>query len=321
MKYYPFELHTHTVNSDGDFLPEELINNAIYQGLKGFSLTDHNTTSGIEETRKKCKEKDVLFLPGLEWTTFYGHITIIGGKSTSDYRTINPQSVVSETERVKGCGDVAILAHPCRAGSPSCTGCKDDFLINDYSVFNGIEVWSGYNPHIKKSNENSEKMYYDICQKGSKVAAVYGRDWHRKDAAGAIVAATYIGVDKLDLDSVIEAIKARRTYISLGLVADIFLKNKLGEIYPLGSIIKPGDYTLVCRLEQETAKFASKNIKIEEIHLDGTAILEETKARIAIGGYAKKVCLNKGFLKININGEVEGMKAKLLLATPFFVEE
>ena len=49
MRYYPFELHCHTVHSDGSFTPEELVKAAKARGLSGIALTDHNTASGAQE--------------------------------------------------------------------------------------------------------------------------------------------------------------------------------------------------------------------------------------------------------------------------------
>ena len=81
MKYYPFELHCHTCHSDGSFTPEELILAAKQRGLSGIALTDHNTAAGVKEAVVYGKKYGILVIPGIEWTTFYGHITVLGGHS------------------------------------------------------------------------------------------------------------------------------------------------------------------------------------------------------------------------------------------------
>ena len=45
MNWTPFELHTHTCHTDGQFEPQEIPHYASSQGLKGVALTDHNTIS------------------------------------------------------------------------------------------------------------------------------------------------------------------------------------------------------------------------------------------------------------------------------------
>ena len=71
LKWYPCELHCHTIHSDGDFTVSELIETSKERGLKGICLTDHNTYSGREEA---AKEKELAILQGIEWTTYFGHM-------------------------------------------------------------------------------------------------------------------------------------------------------------------------------------------------------------------------------------------------------
>lgn len=49
-KWYPCELHCHTLHSDGSFTVNELLSAAKSRKLSGICLTDHNTVSGWEET-------------------------------------------------------------------------------------------------------------------------------------------------------------------------------------------------------------------------------------------------------------------------------
>lgn len=48
-KEFKFELHTHTIHSDGAFTPKELVESAKKHGYYGIALTDHNTSSGCRE--------------------------------------------------------------------------------------------------------------------------------------------------------------------------------------------------------------------------------------------------------------------------------
>ncbi|HQC54400.1 MAG TPA: CehA/McbA family metallohydrolase [Clostridia bacterium] len=319
MEFYPFEMHTHTRHSDGSFLPSTLAESVKQEGLFGFCLTDHNATTGQDEAKLVSEKLNLVFLKGLEWTTFHGHITILGGKSSSDYRKINPNTVVSEIRRVQESGDVAVLAHPCRPGSPFCSGCFDDFLIEDYDVFDGFEVWSGFNPHTSKINKNAEERYDKLCEEGCKMAVMYGRDWHGPRNKDQLVAATYIGLKTLNSEEVLNAIKERRTYISIGVRANIQLKDSFGKVAEVGEEVTAGTYTIICRLQQELAPFAPENVSVDNIVLSGTAIDERTETKVSYGGFAKILTLKPGFLKVEIFGEINGEKAKVLFATPFFV--
>ena len=71
--------HTHSTFSDGTFTPEELINHAVNVGLSAIALTDHDTVNGIEEAIKSSKNKDIEFIPGIEFSVADGtEIHIIG---------------------------------------------------------------------------------------------------------------------------------------------------------------------------------------------------------------------------------------------------
>lgn len=48
-----FNFHMHTIYSDGNLKPEELIDQALAIGLKGFAITDHHTIGGYE-VAKSC---------------------------------------------------------------------------------------------------------------------------------------------------------------------------------------------------------------------------------------------------------------------------
>jgi predicted metal-dependent phosphoesterase TrpH len=64
-----FDLHTHSVFSDGTTRPAEIASEAARLGLAGFALTDHDTIDGWDEARRAAGEHGVDFLPGIEITT------------------------------------------------------------------------------------------------------------------------------------------------------------------------------------------------------------------------------------------------------------
>lgn len=64
-----FDLHTHSVHSDGTSTVEEISKEAHTLGLAGYALTDHDTTEGWPEAQKWCDALGIDFLPGMEITT------------------------------------------------------------------------------------------------------------------------------------------------------------------------------------------------------------------------------------------------------------
>lgn len=75
-----FDLHTHSVFSDGTTTPAEIAAEAAQVGLEGFALTDHDTIDGWDEARESAALLGLSFLPGIEITTKHrGHSTHLLG--------------------------------------------------------------------------------------------------------------------------------------------------------------------------------------------------------------------------------------------------
>lgn len=64
-----FDLHTHSVFSDGTTRPAVIAREAAELGLAGFALTDHDTIDGWDEARAAARTAGIEFLPGIEITT------------------------------------------------------------------------------------------------------------------------------------------------------------------------------------------------------------------------------------------------------------
>ena len=64
-----YDLHTHSIFSDGTTSPTEVVDRAVEVGLQGISLTDHDTTDGWAEARTRAEAVGIDFLPGIEITT------------------------------------------------------------------------------------------------------------------------------------------------------------------------------------------------------------------------------------------------------------
>lgn len=62
------DLHLHSNYSDGLDTPSQLIDKAIELKLKAIALTDHDTTSGLREFLSYGEEKDIIVIPGIEFS-------------------------------------------------------------------------------------------------------------------------------------------------------------------------------------------------------------------------------------------------------------
>ena len=67
-----FDLHNHSIASDGLLTSSALIALAVNNGCDALALTDHDTTAGLVEAQKAADELNLRFIPGVEisvsWT-------------------------------------------------------------------------------------------------------------------------------------------------------------------------------------------------------------------------------------------------------------
>lgn len=70
----------HSTASDGRYSPEVLMEKCANAGLQMVSLTDHDTTTGIEGAKRIAEEKGLRFIPGIELSTRVKntHVDILG---------------------------------------------------------------------------------------------------------------------------------------------------------------------------------------------------------------------------------------------------
>ncbi|MFA5336829.1 MAG: GNAT family N-acetyltransferase, partial [Candidatus Omnitrophota bacterium] len=68
------DLHTHSIYSDGEETPAQLIVNSWLEGLSAVALTDHETFDGVEEAIAAADIFNVRFVPGVEFSAFDAEI-------------------------------------------------------------------------------------------------------------------------------------------------------------------------------------------------------------------------------------------------------
>src|SRR5690606_35531570 len=137
----------------------ELARGAVELGFQCIALTDHNTMAGLAEKETVERETGLPIIPGMEWTTFYGHMVTLGVKEYVDWRTVGPRDIHAGIAKVHAQGAIVGMAHPFRLGSPICTGCHWEFEIADYRDIDYIEVWSGTFPSVKPNNARAFRFW------------------------------------------------------------------------------------------------------------------------------------------------------------------
>jgi len=77
-----YDLHCHSIISDGTLTPTEVVNRAAERGVKVLALTDHDDTDGLDEARKAAAQHGIDFVNGVEisvtWRKHTLHIVGLG---------------------------------------------------------------------------------------------------------------------------------------------------------------------------------------------------------------------------------------------------
>ncbi len=180
-----YNFHLHTVNSDGRFQSEKLMEQAIAGGLKGLAITDHHSTQGYVQAQIwldnwKLSHPDSHNAAPTLWTGAEINAELLNndvhilayafdpqhpsiqpylrGKGTEDTVFYPAARVI---EAIQEAGGLAVLAHPCRYRSTA------DKLIPEAARFgiDGVETYYAYaNPNPWKPSPKQTALVKDLAE-------------------------------------------------------------------------------------------------------------------------------------------------------------
>jgi predicted metal-dependent phosphoesterase TrpH len=127
-----YDLHIHSIYSDGVLHPEKIVRIARDVGLSGIAITDHNTIKGGLEA-KKSETADFKIIVGSEIKTNRGDLT--GIFLTQEIRSRDFRAVIREIHEQ---GGVAIIPHPFDRNRRSAFKPSEEetMLVDALEVFN-----------------------------------------------------------------------------------------------------------------------------------------------------------------------------------------
>ncbi|MEG2001634.1 MAG: CehA/McbA family metallohydrolase [Clostridia bacterium] len=322
MNYFATELHCHTRHSDGDFDVETLLAKAKQSELDAIALTDHNTTSCFDELSSELQNKYLPTIKGIEWTTFFGHMLVLGCSKYVDWRTAEPDTIDEYIADIKNNGGIVGLAHPFDLGSPMCTGGAWDFHIKDFSKVNYIEVWHEDFPSVKTPNQRTKEFWQNLLDKGYKIPLVYGKDWHNDCFENNPCGCTYLAIDEkiITPELAIQAIKDGRTAVTMA-NKFVFEISQKGKPFYIGDTAKKGKVTVSIKTDEaerrgQWGKFAVEPKKIKLVAENGKVEFEcDYKPEISID-----LNVNCKFLRAELSGRVLDKNCEIALTSPIYFE-
>lgn len=218
MSEFRIDLHCHSHFSlDGVSHPLEMVASAKRHGLDGFVLTDHDTQQGIDYFRKRNLVDEegravdgFLIIPGMEVSTYEGHVLVIGAKLSS----IPGIKCHDLLPLVHAQGGLCIAAHPF---DPARRGVGRDVL--NAHAFDGVEV---FNAASWFPGLNAKAYRYAKVRKQLMTA---GSDSHHPATLGR--SHQIIEAEQLTVASVLNGLRQRRSrrHEQLMRLRDYVIKN------------------------------------------------------------------------------------------------
>lgn len=166
LRWFKGDLHTHTINSDGDLTLEELAQHAHSNGLDFLAVTDHNQAISVATLREHAH---IRLIPGMEWTHPKGHANFLGYRSFDEPYIANTiEEARSRFETARANGALIVINHPKDGLNP--------FLFDiDQLPFDCLEIWKGL---IVEYNPIAIAWWQSLLVAGRKLPVCGGSDYH-----------------------------------------------------------------------------------------------------------------------------------------------
>lgn len=328
MKWICMETHTHTVHSDASYTVNDLLRAAGNAGLDAIALTDHNTDTGFDEIATGQTAPRVV--PGIEWTTFFGHVVVIAPDGFVEWRDLTKENLDSHLRDVHAHNGIAVMAHPYIAGEPFCCGCHWDFEVPDYREIDAIEVWSEGDPDWKNFNQMAYRAWVQKISEGFRITALTARDWHRDDAPDVIYGVNYLYIDEAKpmAEAFKEAIRAGRSYLTAGPQIR-FRAEAGGSAAGIGGTVPAGSVTVTVAAEDtarrrvwEPYELVPEKFVITNVE-SGSYPIRRRVTEVPFTAYGSEESVTvetvPGPLFLELAGTAHGKPCKLALTNPVWV--
>jgi hypothetical protein len=226
--WYRGDFHCHTRYSDGVLSPAELQSLARAEGLDFLTITDHNTCGAHEHF-----SDDLLVIPGLEVTYKRGHYNVLGAVAASaDWIEQLGSGYFDRPDAADRYPTMNDLLRATAAGGalnsinhPLLAPWAWEFPDTDLRQVHCLEIWNDPSwPANRRDNPRAIALWTAWLNAGFRMTAIGGSDFHRpapkpgeeKPAERLGKPSTYVYASELSGQAVLEALRQRRAYVSMG---------------------------------------------------------------------------------------------------------
>ena len=162
------DLHCHTLHSDGDSWPADMLARAVERGLDFLGVTDHNQVGHQPDYASVRGEHLPIILPGVEVTTYGGHWNAWGTDRWWEFREPDTDAVSRAMQAAAASGALVSVNHPKPFGPA--------WEYASAIGFHAVEVWNG---RWEGLNHVSLGWWDQQLRAGRRPVALGGSDLHR----------------------------------------------------------------------------------------------------------------------------------------------
>jgi hypothetical protein len=248
--WYRGDCHVHSLYSDGELTPQQLVAGARSAGLDFLGTTDHNTADA-HPAWEQATDDDLLVILGEEVTTRTGHWLALGLRpgEVIDWRYgVRDGLVARHLDQVHRAAGLSVAAHP-HAPYPS------GAFMYPYEGFDAVEVWNGpwrSSAPWQTDNEAAlaewgRTLAADI-HRGPWRPAIGNSDTHLEGQIG--VPHTVVQADELTSAGILAGIRAGRSWIAASAVVKLsFTATAGGQTAGIGERLKGGTQPVLLRVD------------------------------------------------------------------------
>ena len=226
-RWYAGVLHAHTVHSDGELTPAQLVNKASAEHLDFVAITDHNNTA---HQRSRASAPGLLVITGEEVTTPVGHFNVWGLSGARRYVEFRIGADTAGLARVmneaRDRGAMVSINHPVS----DCLACT--WTAGVPTAVDALEIANG----APEARRQAMLLWDTLLRAGRHVTAVDGSDWHRGTAPLARPAVR-VWAEELSVPAILDGLRHGRVVV----LADGALPAPEFEVRSGGEVARVGD--------------------------------------------------------------------------------
>ena len=212
-----FDQHSHTHYSDGKLTIKQNVEWHIAMGYNALAITDHNNMKHLEQINKvkaEYRDKNIIILSGIEWTTNRVHLNFLGVPYWTDKIKYKPtdNQIIAAISKAHDLGGLVVCNHI-------------PWSVNEFSMKThptreslvewGIDYFEIVNDDCKPENVFDQESYNYCLHLNGKVGMITGTDMHAPDGlmSGGVHGWTLMKLKEFSEEALMEELKNTKTKI------------------------------------------------------------------------------------------------------------